>query len=306
MPPRVWSLSPFACIVRLLVLLFSTGINTVDAALVSSAKQAKVSFMPPRSSPSSTRLLRRFFILRHGETDANASGMIQGSSDVSRLTERGKVQAAQVGAQVFGEANPNAFSMPPIDSIYVSPLTRATDTLNIVRNHAANGRLPPTETTLHELREIDLYSWEGRNIKDIQMTDAASFEAWKTGDAEAIVVDGDKFPIIETWRRAEAVWKTIREREQEKKQSMQSGDAVVDSERVKEHSTLLVCHGTLGQALLCAALGLDETNFRRFEFPNCGLVEILWKDDKEVATSFKWHYPKRTERLHPPVDTTLA
>jgi hypothetical protein len=32
----------------------------------------------------------RYFILRHGETDHNAAGIIQGSSDVSRLNKRGQ------------------------------------------------------------------------------------------------------------------------------------------------------------------------------------------------------------------------
>ena len=39
---------------------------------------------------------QRFYIIRRGETDANAADVIQGSSDVSRLTENGKEQAKSI------------------------------------------------------------------------------------------------------------------------------------------------------------------------------------------------------------------
>lgn len=276
---------------------FSAANNNNKNSIYKQKKTAGIISMSP-----CPQLLHRFFILRHGETDANASGVIQGSTDVSRLTERGKAQAASVAAQVFGEANPHI--QLPIDAIYVSPLTRARETLTILRQFADSGMLPPTETTLQDLREIDLYSWEGRNVKDIQLTDADSYQAWKEGDTESIVVD-DKLPIKETWKRAETVWDTIRKQELKQATVESAKDNAKDS-MTKERSTLLVCHGTLGQALLCSAFGLDETHFRWYEFPNCGLVEIFWNSHEDFATSWKWHHPEPSERLHPPVDTTLA
>jgi broad specificity phosphatase PhoE len=39
----------------------------------------------------------RFVIMRHGETNHNSLGIIQGSSDVSRLTEQGLEQARSAG-----------------------------------------------------------------------------------------------------------------------------------------------------------------------------------------------------------------
>ena len=40
----------------------------------------------------------RYLVLRHGQTDHNRDGIIQGSSDVSRLSDRGRTQAREVGA----------------------------------------------------------------------------------------------------------------------------------------------------------------------------------------------------------------
>ena len=41
---------------------------------------------------------QRYLLLRHGQTDANAEGRIQGTSDFSRLTALGEAQAAAAGA----------------------------------------------------------------------------------------------------------------------------------------------------------------------------------------------------------------
>jgi len=44
--------------------------------------------LPPLSTPRSLTLVR------HGQSTWNAAGIIQGSSDVSRLTDKGRAQAA--------------------------------------------------------------------------------------------------------------------------------------------------------------------------------------------------------------------
>lgn len=38
-----------------------------------------------------------------------------------------------------------------------------------------------------------------------------------------------------------------------------------------------MAHGTLGQALLGAAMGWGAEEFRKHKFANCGLVEIEWE-----------------------------
>jgi len=59
-----------------------------------------------------------------------------------------------------------------------------------------------------------------------------------------------------------------------------------------EGATLVVCHGSLGQALLCTALGLDATAWRRHPFPNCGMAEIDWPADAPRATRWRWRLPE--------------
>ena len=46
------------------------------------------------------------YILRRGETNANASGVIQGSAIFYRLTQNGRMQAAQVPLALQGVLTP--------------------------------------------------------------------------------------------------------------------------------------------------------------------------------------------------------
>ena len=70
----------------------------------------------------------KVFLLRHGQTDANAGGVIQGSADFSRLTDLGKQQAKEAYSAI--SSNAEDFR---ILSIYCSPLTRARQTLAELR-----------------------------------------------------------------------------------------------------------------------------------------------------------------------------
>lgn len=210
-------------------------------------------------------------MVRHGETDANAAGVIQGSADFSRLTDRGRLQAGQVGKVVAG--------LGPMDAVFVSPLTRTTDTLSLMRNEAQL----PQESVWFDLRELDLHEWESRDKDDLKAADAAAWEAWEDGNSFDFVVSGHR-PLVDVWDRAASVWQRLRESEHHNQATGESS------------ATLLVCHGTLGQALLNTALGRDARYFRDIPFPNCGLVEIEWPTGSPTARSWRWHNPELSHR----------
>ncbi len=92
----------------------------------------------------------RVFIVRHGETEWNAAGRMQGRSDVP-LSERGVLQSAAVAKRLSGE---------PVSAVYSSRLSRARATAEAI---AEPHGLRVLETDL--LTETDLGGWEG-------MTDA--------------------------------------------------------------------------------------------------------------------------------------
>ena len=219
-----------------------------------------------------------FYVLRHGETNANAAGIIQGSSDISRLTETGKSQAEAVGYMAL---NPDTTKR--IARVFVSPLTRCRETLALLRESAPDGMVPPTETIVTNLREIDFYSWTYRHKNEIKQEYPKEYDAFKRGDPDGLVVDGH-FPLYEVWDRADDVWEEIRQHCRTK--TTNASDNTNDEE--EETANLLVCHGTLGQALIGSAFGLDATTFRQNVFPNCGMAEIRWDNEKDLATSWRW------------------
>jgi broad specificity phosphatase PhoE len=66
----------------------------------------------------------KLYIVRHGETDANTQGIVQGWLD-TELNDKGVSQAIEA-ARNFSK---------PIDAIYASDLKRATRTAQEFRNH---------------------------------------------------------------------------------------------------------------------------------------------------------------------------
>ena len=122
--------------------------------------------------------VHRFFILRHGETDANAIGIMQGSADFSRLTSNGRSQAKKIGDNVFSNNHEDEYIMKPT-SVYVSPLTRSQNTLQIIKDtvSAYHDDFPKEYTILDNLREIDFYDWEGMQKEELISHYPSSYHA---------------------------------------------------------------------------------------------------------------------------------
>jgi 2,3-bisphosphoglycerate-dependent phosphoglycerate mutase len=85
-------------------------------------------------------------LVRHGETDWNAEGRLQGQTD-RPLSEYGRRQARKLAEELAGD---------PLDAIYASDLARARETAEIVGERIG---LPVVLDP--ELREKDWGSWEG-------------------------------------------------------------------------------------------------------------------------------------------------
>ncbi|CAJ1964255.1 unnamed protein product [Cylindrotheca closterium] len=163
----------------------------------------------------------KVFLLRHGQTDANAGGIIQGSADFSRLTDLGKQQARDA-YNVLPSSPLDTAEDLRISSIYCSPLTRAQQTLAELRKVDSlqpkeAAKLPLDEQTLSNLREIDFYDWEGKDKLELQKVFPESYRAWKAGDPTNLhVFDSSSniepaihYPLLELWERADLVWDEI-------------------------------------------------------------------------------------------------
>jgi alpha-ribazole phosphatase len=104
--------------------------------------------------------------LRHGETERNREGRLQGRSDAP-LTERGREQIERV-ARVLAREQPAR--------IVASPLPRTVETALIVS--AACGDLPVEHHD--DLIELDYGAWEGRRLDDVPAQDWQRWQAEPT------------------------------------------------------------------------------------------------------------------------------
>ena len=105
-----------------------------------------------------------FTVIRHGETEANLNGVIQGQTDVP-LDPVGEAQARSLGRR---------WKNRNFDAIYSSDLSRAMRTARIVA--------PDREITpVPDLREIDLGAWCGLSISEVAERFPDEWAAFRSG-----------------------------------------------------------------------------------------------------------------------------
>ena len=122
------------------------------------------------------------YYIRHGETDWNAEGRLQGTLDIP-LNELGRRQAVSAGtilAGLLARDGHDAASLPFV----ASPLGRARMTMELVRGQL---QLPPADYALDDrLREIGYGTWEGRTLAECEAQDPELFarrllDKWTVG-----------------------------------------------------------------------------------------------------------------------------
>jgi broad specificity phosphatase PhoE len=111
------------------------------------------------------------YYIRHGETEWNAEGRLQGVQDVP-LNDLGRTQAACAGrilADLFARDGRSEASL----NFVASPLGRARQTMELVRGVL---RLPLPDYAIDDrLREIGYGQWEGSTLAEMQAKDPDLF-----------------------------------------------------------------------------------------------------------------------------------
>lgn len=111
------------------------------------------------------------YYIRHGETDWNAEGRLQGVQDIP-LNDLGRRQAAGAGGILAGLFARDGRSEASLKFI-ASPLGRARQTMELVRDAL---RLPPDDYAIDDrLREIGYGLWEGSTLAQAQAEDPDLF-----------------------------------------------------------------------------------------------------------------------------------
>ncbi len=106
-------------------------------------------------------------LVRHGETDDNAAGRLQGRRD-TQLNDRGREQSRALAQRLRHEG---------LQALYTSPLQRARATAQIV------GDLLGMEAIVDgRLVEVDAGDWSGRLIADVTATAPDDWRRWRCAD----------------------------------------------------------------------------------------------------------------------------
>ena len=95
----------------------------------------------------------RIYIVRHGETEANKQGYVQGWTDVP-LNENGRIIAELTGRGIKGIRFDHCFS---------SPLIRAKETAEILLRESGNSVSVSFDD---RIKEMNFGSFEGMNVRD--------------------------------------------------------------------------------------------------------------------------------------------
>lgn len=170
--------------------------------------------------------LRRLVLLRHGQTDYNVNGRMQGHLD-SLLTETGVEQASAVAPEIARLAP---------DRLISSDLRRAVDTADLVA--AACGRPVKLDA---RLRETHLGEWQGRTVAEIEDAWPGAIAAWRSDPAWAPPGGESRIEVV---RRSLPVVEEL-------------DDEYGSSE--PETTVVLVAHGGLIAGLVCGLLALPAT-----------------------------------------------
>lgn len=189
----------------------------------------------------------RLFLIRHGQSEWNADGKIQGHIDVN-LSPKGKAEARMIAQRLKDE---------PLTNAYTSDLSRASVTAKIIAEKHNN--LFVTQTPL--LREADLGKWQGHTSEELKELFPDEFSRYKLNPVENRPPDGE--------RLEEVIERSLQFLEMLNGENM-SGNVLV------------VGHGGSIRGLICAAFGLSAEFFRRIRLDNAGLTIIDLEDDRPV------------------------
>ena len=124
----------------------------------------------------------KLHLVRHGETDINAAGRLQGSTD-SRLTERGQRQARELAVASLAW-NPAA--------IYSSPLQRARDVA--ARMADVTGLAVADEP---RLTEMHMGALEGVTIQQMRDGWPELYQGWRRDASSVTMPDGESLGMVQ-------------------------------------------------------------------------------------------------------------
>ncbi len=180
----------------------------------------------------------RLLLVRHGLTEWNSQGRIQGHSE-TELSKVGLAQAKALSERLADER---------LSAIYASNLGRARVTAEIIATpHRLSVQIEP------RLCEADYGDWEGHTMDELRHRDPERASAWMTEPVDVCPPGGETLQQVAD--RVAAVLDELRTRP--------------DDEQI-----VLVGHGGSVRALVCVALQIPQGYSRRLRVDTASLSII--------------------------------
>ena len=188
----------------------------------------------------------RVIIVRHGQSTYNAQKIIQGRCDKSVLTDKGIIDAQQVG---------KALSEIAINAFYCSPLQRAKQTAEVIHECLASSpTLEPTDL----LMEVDLPLWEEMKKEEVQSRFADDYRLWKENpqDFKMNLAGGQEhYPVRSLYQQAQQFWQ----------------EAIA---KHQDQTILITAHNGINRCLIMSAIGMGSDRYHSIQQSNC-CINIL-------------------------------
>jgi len=189
--------------------------------------------------------LKEIYLLRHGRTEYNAKGMVQGSGIDADLDNVGSEQAL---------AFYNAYNHIRFDHIYISALKRTYQTVE----KFIEAGIPYTK--YEGLNEISWGNMEGlsANVLDKQHY-LDTITAWKNGELHRAIGFGES-PLEVVERQRPVIQEII----------AAGGQDVI----------IICMHGRAMRILLSTLMNNPLSEMEMYEHANTGLYHLLYENDK--------------------------
>jgi len=184
----------------------------------------------------------RFFFIRHGESEGNKKGLIQGKYNLP-LTEKGREQAQRAGSFFKGQS---------VQALYASPLARAKETAQILARELSMPNLEFRE----DLEEVHTGSFTGKDYKSLA------------------------HEVPEIWRKYRAYgWVEVPEAESSQAlhdRARRHWKELVEAANAGKTITLSVTHGAFFQQLFASAyLEAPAVLNPLVHMDNCGISQLF-------------------------------
>jgi probable phosphomutase (TIGR03848 family) len=198
-------------------------------------------------------------LVRHGRTEANATGTLAGRLPGVHLDETGTAQARAVGERLAGVR---------LAAVVTSPLERCRQTAKALTRHQPDGLRATVEKGLSE---CDYGEWQGRPIKEL-----AKEALWRTVQSQPSAVT---FPGGESMRamqdRAVA--------------AVRRHDARVAAEAGPDAVWVAVSHGDVIKSVLADAVGTHLDLFQRIHVDPASVSIVRYTESRPFVLATNTH-----------------